>query len=79
MPQIEVNEEQVLKALEQLSPAATRMALARLIRGLAQLDRFVEQNRPRLEALCRERGIDFSALSEEEREAFIDDLLHTDS
>lgn len=79
MPQIEVNEEQVLKALEQLSPAAKRMALARLIPGLAQLDRLVEQNRPRLEALCRERGIDFSALSEEEREAFIDNLLHTNT
>jgi hypothetical protein len=79
MPQIEVNEEQVLKALEQFSPAAKRRALARLIPGLAQLDRLVEQNRPRLEAICRERGINFDALTEEQRERFIDDLLHSDT
>lgn len=76
MPQIEVNEEQVLRALDQLSPTARRAALAKLIRGFDSLDRLVERNRGRIEALCRERGLDFARLTEEERERLIDDLLH---
>ncbi len=51
MPQIEVNEEQVLRALDQLSPTARRTALAKLIRGYDALDRLVERNRERVEAM----------------------------
>jgi predicted ATPase len=76
MPQIEVNEEQVLRALDQLSPTARRTALAKLIRGDDALDRLVERNRGRIEALCRECGLDFARLTEDERERLIDDLLH---
>ena len=76
MPQIEVNEEQILRALEQLSPTARRTALAKLIRGYDELDRLVERNRDRIETVCRERGIEFARLTEEERERLIDDLLH---
>jgi hypothetical protein len=77
MPQIEVNEEEVLRALDQLSPAARRTALAKLVRGYDALDRLVERNRDRIEAVCRERGLDFARLTEEERERLVDDLLHT--
>jgi hypothetical protein len=76
MPKIEVNDEQSLGCLDQLSPAARRKALARLIGGLEQLDRLVERSRGRIEAVCRERGLDFSSLTEEEREALVDDILH---
>ena len=76
MPQIEVNEEQVLRALDQLSPTARRAALAKLIHGFDSVDRLVERNRGRIEAICRERGLDFARLTEEERERLIDDLLH---
>jgi len=76
MPQIEVNEEQVLRALDQLSPTARRSTLAKLIRGYDALDRLVERNCDRVEAMCRERGIEFARLTEEERERLIDDLLH---
>ena len=76
MPQIDVNEEQVLHALDQLSPAARRQALAKLIRGYDALDRLVEQNRCRIEALCRERGLDFARMTEEEREGLVDGILH---
>ena len=79
MPQIEVNERQGLQALNQLSPAARRQALTALIKGYDALDGLVERNRGRLEALCRERGLDFARMSEEERERLIDDLLHQDS
>jgi len=76
MPQIEVNEEQILRALDQLSPSARRAALGRLISGLDALDRLVDRNRLRLEALCRDRGLEFNRLTEEERERLIDELLH---
>jgi hypothetical protein len=76
MPQIEVNEDQVLRALDQLSPTAKRAALARLLRGFDAIDRIEARNRDRIEAICRERGLDFSRLTEEERERLIDDLLH---
>ncbi len=76
MPQIEVNEEQVLRALDQLSPTARRAALVKLIRGYDALDRLVERNRGRIETLCRERGVEFARLTEEERERLIDELLH---
>ena len=76
MPQIDVNEEQVLRALDQLSPTARRLALAKLIPEYDALDRLVERNRGRIEAVCRERGRDFARMTEEERERLIDNLLH---
>jgi len=76
MPEIQVNEAQILRSLDQLSPAARRVALTKLISGLERLDRLVEQNRDRIEALCKERGLDFARLTEEEREVLIDSILH---
>lgn len=76
MPTIEVNDEQILQALDQLSPAGRREALRKLIGALERLDRLVEQNRAKLEALSRTRGRDFSRLTEEDREALIDEILH---
>jgi len=76
MPQIEVNEEQVLRAIDQLSLAARRTALVKLVRGYDELDRLIERNRDRIEAVCRERGVEFAQLTEEERERLIDDILH---
>ncbi len=52
MPQIEVNDEQILRCLDQLSPKARRLALSRLISGLERLDRMVERNRAKLDAVC---------------------------
>ena len=63
-------------ALDQLSPTARRLALAKLIPGYDALDRLVERNRGRIEAVCRERGLDFARMTEEERERLIDNLLH---
>ena len=76
MPKIEINEDQILSALDQLSPAARRVALTKLIGGLERLDRLVERNRGKIEAICRERGADFSRLTEEEREVLVDGILH---
>lgn len=76
MPKIEVNDEQILSCVDQLSPAARRVALSKLIGGLDRLDRLVEGNRRKIEVICRERGRDFSKLTEEERETLVDEILH---
>ena len=76
MPTIEVNDEQILRCLDQLSPTGRRAALRKLIGGLERLDRLVEKNRGKLETLSRAKGREFSSLTEEEREALIDEILH---
>ena len=76
MPTIEVNDEQILRCLDQLSPSGRRAALRKLIGGFDQLDRLVEKNRGKLEALSRAKGQDFSSLTEEQREALVDEILH---
>jgi hypothetical protein len=72
----QVNEDEVLEALGSLSPRGKREVLRRLIGDLDEFDRMVDRNRERLRAICRERGLDFSSLSEEEKEALIDRMLH---
>jgi hypothetical protein len=76
MPQVELSEEQVLRALDQLSPPARRAALAKLVRGYEDLDTLIERNRDKIELVCRERGVEFARLGETERERLIDDILH---
>jgi hypothetical protein len=76
MPTIEVNDEQILRCLDQLSPAGRRAALLKLIGGLDRLDLLMERNRSKLELVCQARGVEFFKLTEEQREALIDAILH---
>ncbi len=76
MPTIDVQEDTILQSLDQLSPQARRQALRRLLPTAAYLERAVERNRPRIEALAHQRGLDWNALSEERREQLVDELLH---
>jgi hypothetical protein len=76
MPLLEIAENEILNSLDQLSPAARREAVRRLLPSAEYLDRAIERNRPRIEALARSRGLDWNALSDEQREQLVDDLLH---
>ena len=76
MPKIEVAEEQILQSLEQLSPKARKEALRRLLPTATYLERAVENNLARIEALARQCGLDWNALTEDEREALVDKILH---
>lgn len=76
MPTIEVNDEQILRCLDQLSPAGRLAALQKLIGGLERLDLLMERNRSQLELICQTRGLEFTKLTEEKREALIDEILH---
>lgn len=76
MPKIDIPEAELVEALDQLSPSGRKQALRRLLPNAAYLEQAVERNRPRIEAIARQRGLDWKSLSEEEREKLIDDVLH---
>jgi hypothetical protein len=76
MPKIEVPEDTILDSLSDLSPRARSEALRRLLPWSRYLERAIERNRPRIEALARERGLDWNALNEQQREKLIDELVH---
>ena len=76
MPTIAVLEEQILQSLDQLSPQARRQAIHRLLPSAAYLERKIERNHPRIEALAKQRGLDWDALTEDQKEQLVDQLLH---
>jgi hypothetical protein len=72
----QMNEKQVLEALERLSPQGKKNALRILLSNLDRLNLMVSENQRELIRLCEERGLDFYRMSEDEREQLIDDLVH---
>ncbi len=76
MPQIEVSEQQIVDALDRLSPKGRREAVRRLIVGASVLDRTVDALQPRLAEIAKQRGLDWAKLSDEEREHLVDEILH---
>ena len=76
MPKIEVPEDRILELLTELSPEAQKEALRRLLPSASYAEKAVERNGPRIEEIANECGIDWNALSEKQREEFIDNLLH---
>ena len=76
MPKIDIPEEQILEVLNDLSPRARREALRRLLPTASYIERAVERNGPRIEALARSRGLDWGALGDDQREQLIDEVLH---
>jgi hypothetical protein len=76
MPQIDTTDKQILDSLDRLSPRGRREAVRRLVAGASTLDRTVESLQPRLIALAKQRGLDWTRLSDEERERLVDDILH---
>jgi hypothetical protein len=74
---LELNDEQVISIVRQLPAARKRTALL----ALAQDSQARREERRRFgEAQLRrasaERGLDWDSLSEEDREAFVENLLH---
>lgn len=76
MPQIDVSEQQILDALDRLSPKGRREAVRRLVAGASTLDRIMDSLQPRLVELAGQRGLNWATLSDEERERLVDDILH---
>ena len=79
MAVLELTKEQVFNLVRQMLPEEKREMLLVLAQGgapeRAQRQQFAEEQ---LRRLCATRGRDWEALSPDEREAFIDDLIHED-
>jgi len=77
MSVLELNDEQVISLVRQLPAARKRTALLALAQD-AQVRREerLRFGEAQLRRACSERGLDWDRLSEAEREAFVDRLLH---
>jgi len=75
--QIDVSEQQILDALDRLSPEGRRReAVRRLVAGASTLDRIIGTLQPCIAEVARQSGLNWATLSDEERERLVDDILH---
>ncbi|MGP0063313.1 MAG: hypothetical protein ACLQGP_06880 [Isosphaeraceae bacterium] len=79
MPILELSDAQVLELVKQLPPEHQRTALLALAAGAGQRrEERMQYAEGQLRRVSAERGLEWDKLSEDEREHFIDDLLHQD-
>jgi hypothetical protein len=79
MPTVELTMEQVLALVKQLPPEQKQSVLMMLAEeGRAQREERLVYAEAQLRRLCAERGLDWDAMGDDERETFIDDLIHED-
>ncbi len=77
MPTIQLSDEQVFELVKQL-PFEQKMELLRYLRSVweeAWLE-LANYGQERAREVARQRGLDWDSMTEDEREAFIDQLLH---
>lgn len=79
MPTIDLSNEQVLSLIKQLPPAGQRAALLALAgSGTQRRAERMEYAEDQLRRICSERGLSWEKMSEEERQNFVEDLVHED-
>lgn len=79
MPTLEVTDEQVVELVKQLPPVRQRAALMALAGdATARREERMKYGEEQLRRLCSGRGLDWDKMSEEQREALVDDLVHED-
>jgi hypothetical protein len=79
MPILELSDAQVVELVKQLPPERRRAALLELAAGAAQrYEERMQHAEGQLRRVSGERGLEWDAMSEDQREAFVDDLLHED-
>jgi len=77
MSVLELNDEQVISLVRQLPAARKLTALLALAQDAqARREERMRLGETQLRRACAERGLDWDSLSEDERESFVDDLLH---
>lgn len=77
MSVLELTDEQVISLVRQLPVARKRAALLALAQEApACRDERLREGEAQLRRLCAERGLEWDRLSEDEREEFVDRLLH---
>jgi hypothetical protein len=79
MSMLELTKEQIFDLVQRM-PAEQKREMLLLLAANAPADRAKRQKfaEDQLRRLCAARGLDWGALSADEREAFIDDLIHED-
>ena len=79
MPILELSDAQVVDLVKQLPPERQRAALLALAAGAAQRrEERMQYAEGQLRRVSAERGLEWDTMSEDQREEFIDDLLHED-
>jgi len=79
MPSLEITNEQVVELVRRLPPDEKRAALLALAEGAAsRREERMAYAESRLRRLSAERGLEWEAMTEQEREDFVDDLVHED-
>ena len=79
MPILELSETQVVDLVKQLPPEMQRAALLALAEGAGQMrQQRMQFAETQLRRLATERNLDWDKMSEDQREAFVDDLVHED-
>ena len=77
MPTLTVSVEQVASLVRDLPPENKREVLFTLATGgRAAREARIDANARRLQLLASARGLNWDELTEEQRERFVDDLLH---
>jgi TRAP-type C4-dicarboxylate transport system substrate-binding protein len=79
MPILELSEAQVVELVKQLPPEQQRGALLALAEAAAaRREERMKYAEEQLRRVAAERGLDWSNMSDEERERFVDELVHED-
>ena len=79
MVTLKLTDDQVADIVNQLPPNRRRAVLIRLAReAAARRDERMLAVEERLRQVAASRGLDWEALSDAEREALVDDLVHED-
>lgn len=79
MPMLELTDQQVVDLVNQLPPNRKRSALVSLAsEAVTRRDERMQLAEAQIRRLCAERGRNWDKMSEDEREGFIDELVHED-
>lgn len=79
MPNLTLSDQQVIELVKQLPPESKRVVLLELAKESENEHEYrMEYAENQLRNLCTERGLNWDTMSEDERESFIDDLVHED-
>ena len=79
MPILELSDAQVVDLVKQLPPERQRAALLTLAAGAGQRrEERMHYAEEQLRRASSERGLDWDRMSDDQRQDFIDDLLHED-
>ena len=80
MPMLNLSNDQVIELVKQLPPEGKKAILEALIADRdSWWDEMLIHGEQQLRIICVERGLNWDNMSEEEREAFVDELVHEDS